>query len=259
MSAGKAPASERVRARILVAELRAERGKIDHLLAAARQGLAAQMGQEKADFPAVAGNLDQLPHLPGLEDLERTLDQSPATARRLAEVEQRRRVIELESARSIPDLEVGIGARRLSDSEDSALVLGLSVPIPLFDLNRGAIAAAQMRLSKARSEERNTLLETKAALAAAWQEMSGAHGEAEALRNEILPAAREALEAAEYGYQAGKFGILDVLDAQRTQVETRGRYLDALTSFHRATTEMERLLGRELSSTDKNDPQPVKE
>jgi cobalt-zinc-cadmium efflux system outer membrane protein len=256
--AGKAPATERVRARILVAELRAERGKIDHLLAAARQGLAAQMGQEAADFPAVAGNLDRLPRLPELEDLERTLKQSPALAGRLAQIEQRRRAVEQERARRIPDVEVGIGARRLSESEDTALVLGLSVPIPLFDRNRGAITAAQIRLSQARSQERSALLEAKAALAAAWQEMSGAHGEAEALRGEILPAAKEALEAAEYGYQAGKFGILDVLDAQRTQVETRGRYLDALVSFHRATTEMERLLGRELSSV-KNDPQPVKE
>jgi cobalt-zinc-cadmium efflux system outer membrane protein len=258
IAAGKAPATERVKARILVAELRAARGKTDHVLAAARRGLAAQMGREEADFTAVAGELDRLPHLLSLENLESTLDQSPELARRLAEVEQRRRAVELERSRRIPDLEAGIGARYLRVSEDTALVLGLSVPLPLFDRNQGAIAAAQMRLSQARSQERGALLEAKAALARAWQEMSAAHGEAEALRDEILPAVREALDAAEYGYQAGKFGILDVLDAQRTLVETRGRYLDALASFHLATAEMERLLGRELSSV-KNDSQPVKE
>jgi cobalt-zinc-cadmium efflux system outer membrane protein len=182
------------------------------------------------------------------------LEQSPVLATRLAEIEQRRRSVELERARRIPDLEVELGARRLSESEDTALVLGLSIPIPLFDRNQGAIAAAQSRLAKARAEERSTLLEAKAALAAAWQEMRGAHGEAEALRSEILPAAGEAFAAAEYGYQAGKFGILDVLDAQRTLVETRGRYLDALASFHRAGAELERLLGREPSARQNNSP-----
>ncbi len=259
IAAGKAPTTERIKARILVAELRSERGKTDHILAAVRRGLAAQMGQEAADFATVAGNLDHLPQLPSLEDLEQTLEQSPELAGRLAEVEHRRRAVELERSRRIPDLEAGIGARYLRESEDTALVLGLSVPLPLFDRNQGSIAAARMRLSQARFQERGALLEAKAALTRAWQEMSAAQGEAEALREEILPAAREALAAVEYGYQAGKFGILDVLDAQRTQVETRGRYLDALAAFHLAKTEMERLLDRELSSTGKNDSQPDKE
>lgn len=259
ISAGKSAAMERVKARILVAELRVEREKQRHALNAARRGLGAEMGSDEADFSAVSGDLDSLPHLPPLEELERSLDRSPALARRLAEVEVRRRGVDLERSRRIPDLDVGIGARRLSESDDTALVLGLSVPIPLFDRNQGAIAAAGSRLSQARFEERGARLEARAALAAAWQEMSAAHGEAEALREEVLPAAREAFDAAEYGYKAGKFGILDVLDAQRTQVETRGRYLDALASFHRATAEMERLLGRKISAESENLSHPVKE
>jgi cobalt-zinc-cadmium efflux system outer membrane protein len=76
--------------------------------------------------------------------------------------------------------------------------------------------------------------------------MSAAREEAEGLRDDIIPASRRALEAAEYGYRAGKFGVLDVLDAQRTWVEARERHLESLIAFHRAAAELERLLGSSL-------------
>lgn len=48
-----------------------------------------------------------------------------------------------------------------------------------------------------------------------------------ALRTNVLPAAQRAFEAATEGYRQGKFGYLEVLDAQRTLFDTRGRYLTA--------------------------------
>jgi cobalt-zinc-cadmium efflux system outer membrane protein len=116
----------------------------------------------------------------------------------------------------------------------------------MFNRNQGSVAAASSRQAQARAQERSALLQAWAALAGAWQELAAARDEAEALASEILPDARKTLDAVEYGYRAGKFGILDVLDAQRTLIEVQGRHLDALAACHRAEVELNRLLGSGL-------------
>ncbi len=245
IEAGKAPDTEKLRARILVAELEIARTRETHTLAAERQGLAALLGDQLVVGP-VAGELTRLPHFPPLAELEPLLEQSPQLAQWQAQLQQRERTLGLEESRRMPDLEVGVGIRYFNDSEDNALVAGLSIPLPLFDRNQGAVAAARSRREQVRAEQRSATLQARAALAAAWQQMNAAFEEAEALRDLVLPAAEETFAAVEYGYRAGKFPLLDVLDAQRTLIETRQSHLAALASFHQAVTELERLLGRAL-------------
>lgn len=52
------------------------------------------------------------------------------------------------------------------------------------------------------------------------------------LKTRVLPAAEDALQAATRGFEAGKFGLLDVLDAQRTLLTARARHLGAPREFH---------------------------
>jgi len=59
-----------------------------------------------------------------------------------------------------------------------------------------------------------------------------------------LPAAQQAHEAATKGFEAGKFGFLDVIDAQRSLLQARSRYLTTLGSAFQAATTIDRLLGR---------------
>jgi cobalt-zinc-cadmium efflux system outer membrane protein len=60
----------------------------------------------------------------------------------------------------------------------------------------------------------------------------------------VLPAAQQAHDAATRGFEAGKFGFIEVLDAQRSLLQARARYLSALSSAHQAAAAIDRLLGR---------------
>ncbi len=64
------------------------------------------------------------------------------------------------------------------------------------------------------------------------------------LRTTVLPAARQAYDAATTGFDAGKFGFLDVIDAQRALLQARARYLNTLSYAWPAATALARLLGR---------------
>ena len=55
------------------------------------------------------------------------------------------------------------------------------------------------------------------------------------------------------GYERGKYALLDVLDAQGTLFETEGRYIDALSEYHDAAADLQRLIGRRLDRIESGD------
>ena len=72
------------------------------------------------------------------------------------------------------------------------------------------------------------------------------------MRSILLPGAQSAFDAAAKGYQLGKFGFLDVLDAQRTLFQMRTQHLRALADYQRGASEIERLVGGPLDMSRKN-------
>ena len=52
-----------------------------------------------------------------------------------------------------------------------------------------------------------------------------------------------AFSAVNKGYRFGKFGLLDVLDAQRSHVDTRFEFLDTLVDYHRQRARLDALTG----------------
>src|SRR3546814_16879005 len=62
--------------------------------------------------------------------------------RRNADVLRSRAELELERSQAIPDLTLSAGVRQFRETDDSAFLVGVSIPIPVFDRNRGAIERA---------------------------------------------------------------------------------------------------------------------
>jgi cobalt-zinc-cadmium efflux system outer membrane protein len=91
-------------------------------------------------------------------------------------------------------------------------------------------------------------VQVRAALGEAYAALSAAFAEATALKNDVIPGSVSAFEAAGEGYRQGRFGILDVLDAQRTLFEARGQYVEALAAYHKSVAQVERLIGEPLSA-----------
>jgi outer membrane protein, heavy metal efflux system len=183
-----------------------------------------------------------------LEDLIRRLTQNPDLARWATELAQRQAAIDLEESRAIPDLTVSLGVTQFTDSDDSALLAGVSIPLPVLNRNQGNIEAAHQRLTKAMEERRAAEVLVTTALNTAYQSLAAAHAEVTTLRQEVLPGAESAFEAASRGYRLGKFGFLDVLDAQRTLFGAKAQYLRALASYHQAVAEVERLIGEPVGA-----------
>jgi len=242
IKAGGAPPAEAARARVASAQTDITRQRAARAVVSTRRQLAATWGDVDTTEP-LAGRLDVVSPLPALPDLEARLDANPELARWTTELDERTSALALEQAGRIPDVTVGAGGRHFSDNDDTAFVFELSVPLPVFDRNQGAIAEAAHRLEKARADRDAAGRTARTTLDGAWAELAAAHDQATSLRDAVVPAAARALDDVRAAYGQGALSFDDVLDAQRTLFELRVEYVDALEAVQVQTAEVERLIG----------------
>jgi cobalt-zinc-cadmium efflux system outer membrane protein len=162
-------------------------------------------------------------------------------------------LLSLEKAQNIPDPSLNAGVRDFRDSGNQAFVFGISIPLPVLNMNQGNIAKAKAELKQARSNSRQTELTLEQNLVENWQSWQTSYLEATSLRSHILPAAKKAFDSAWHGYEKGKFPYLEVLDAQRTLFDARSRYHESLKNYHASRANVERLVGITNNEGQKNE------
>ncbi|MDR3378989.1 TolC family protein [Cupriavidus basilensis] len=245
VAAGKIAPLEESKARVEQANAELEVADAEAALALARQSLAGLWGSSEARFQVAAGNLDTLPARPDGASLAQALDSAPELASQRLELERRQAIIGVERSRQYPDLTVSLGSKRDNGSDRGTMpVLGVSLPLPLFDRNQGNLYTALRQADKAADEYRATQVRLANELQQATRQLSVSRTSADSLKDTVLPAAQQAYEAATRGFEAGKFNFLDVLDAQRTWFQARIRYLGVVANAYQAATTIDRILGR---------------
>lgn len=245
--AGVVSPIEETRATVALAAVRVELSRARRALEASRMRLALLWGSSTPAFRAVVGDLKVEPApLPRFADLRDQIEQSPDLARWAAELSQREAAFAVERSKRVPDVSLAAGYRRFTDVDSHAWLVGASIPLPLFDRNRGGIEEARSRVAKAHEERRAAQARVTAALADAYAVLASAHDEVTALRSEVLPGSQQTFDAVAEGYRLGRFGYLDVLDAQRTLIGAGSQYLRALSDYHKAVANVERLIGAPL-------------
>src|SRR5690606_23109582 len=147
---------------------------------------------------------------------------------------------------------VGAGARRFEQTNDTAAIFSLSIPIPLFNNGRAALSQASAERQRAEAQRRVTVLAVDQAIARAQAAAANAAANAATASGPALAAAEEAARIARIGYREGKFGQLDLLDAERTLAQTRAAAVDALLSYHIAQAQLERLTARAPTTQGEN-------
>lgn len=269
VEAGKTSPLEEQRFSAELASARILLESAQHEHEAARTALAAMWGDEEAGFERAEGTLDGAHELPTLETLRARIDTSPDLKRWMAEIARREAVIELERSNAVPDLTVEFGARvqgsdarnvrafelatngvyysrgstQPGDDWDTSLVLGASIPLPLFNRNQGNIRAAQALASAGAELHRQERLTVFAELSEAYHDAAKRLGELRTLEGEVIPSAEKVFTLTEEGYRQGKFSYLDVLDTERTLTEARIQRETALLEYHASRITIERLTG----------------
>jgi cobalt-zinc-cadmium efflux system outer membrane protein len=245
--AGQDSPVEETKAKIALSNTKIEFERAGNKLISARHQLAATWGGSNPAFEKVAGGFYDLSPAPSLEQLAGLISQNPDIARWPAEKDKRRAALELEKAKATSDIKLGGGIQYFDEGDDSAFILGLSIPFPLFDRNQGNIQQAMYMLAKTEEQHKAAHADIRAGLAEASTKLSSSFSEITITKNDLLPLARSAFDATNQGYREGKFEYLVVLDAQRTFFEVRAKYIEALAGYHKARADVERLIGGNIN------------
>ncbi|QXH49337.1 TolC family protein [Pseudomonas fakonensis] len=242
VKAGQSSPVEATRAQVQLAQAQAAMRRAQTGRAVAWQALARLTGSadpfERLDAATLSpGQAPQAAQL--LAKLEQTADWRLAAA----QVQRGEASLGSEKAQRIPNLTVSLGSQYSREDRERVNLVGLSMPLPLFDRNQGNVLAAARRADQARDLRNAVELRLRSDTRSAVEQWATAMGEVQAYDRTILPSAQQAVDTATRGFEMGKFAFLDVLDAQRTLIEARGLYLDALAQATDARAQVERIYG----------------
>jgi cobalt-zinc-cadmium efflux system outer membrane protein len=247
VKAGKEPALQATKARAELEMARLGRREAENRLEGSRKALAAMWGDGEPHFRQAAGDFDEVLHaLPSLQAARRRLSANPALARRTAELELREAALAAAKAGRIPDLKASVGIQHFEEDGTESIAFGLVMPLPLFNRNQGNIAAAEHELAMLRAAQKATERALGVELATTHATLRQAQERVLALRTKVVPAMEEAFEAAHEGYREGKFGVLDMLDAQRGLFAARGALVSGLSDYHAAVAQLQRITGTDI-------------
>ncbi len=228
VDAGRDPPLRQLRAEAVLAEAKAEQVRTVSELLTARRLLGDMIGSNDAELSASEAGSEPAPANPQPDTM--TLDQQLKAAER--DAAQAR--IKVAQADRVPDITASAGVRRFGEGRETALVAGISLPLPIRDRNRGNIDAAQ-----------SDSIAAESALVLAQRDASRARydarillGAAEARYNTLagpgISQAREALRLARIGYGAGKFSQVELLDAQAALTTAKLNLIEARLDRARA-------------------------
>lgn len=227
------------RARTELAEAKVDLELAEHALEAAKTRLALLTGGSAGDIQIVTtGFLDAKPV---------TSDEAAFASIDLAVFEARTRRadanIRLQQANGRTDPTVFAGPRVFGNG-DVALVGGVSLPLQNKALNAANIARAEAERRAIDADLAVERYQRRSEVALAAERVEEARHEAEAIRTRVIPGAEQTLREVRAGYNRGGFTFLDVSTAQTALHDARVRMVEALTEYHLARVDLDRLTGR---------------
>ncbi|HEX9807844.1 MAG TPA: TolC family protein [Alteraurantiacibacter sp.] len=223
-----------VAARVIDAELALEQARAR--VRAARDLLASFWGGEGATLEVPDGIAKAPAVQPGLAAADAEVREA-AIARASAEVV-------LEQSRARQDYTIGGGVRYMRDTNDVALVAGISIPLGRFDRNQGNIERARAERRRLEAEAEADRLARLRRLAALRSEADAAAERADGLMHKVYPQAVKTLEQVREGYNRGGFRFSDVQDAADAIIAVQQQWAEAMTVYRDGQSEIDRLTGR---------------
>jgi outer membrane protein, heavy metal efflux system len=149
-----------------------------------------------------------------------------------------------------PDIALGVtfthSGFTVSGDNANALGLGLSLPLPLFDRNQAGIARSRLDGKRVLNDVARLELIVRHDVTGAARREERAHTLLDVYENGgLLARADNSLKTAEKSYRAGAVSLLELLEAQRTFIETRGQYLRVQDEHRKAKIDVVHAVGRE--------------
>ena len=226
---------------------------------AARRRLATAIGNSNQAPPKLEDVFARpLPELDFATINENMMQNSPELAELRFAVDRARWAVQRANAGRKQNVNLQVGAQYDYATQDPIANVQLSVPIPVYDRNQGAIAQACGKLAAAQAAMEARELAIQQRLAIAIRDYKTARERVGKYTEKILPAAKESLDMINLGYQQGEIDYTQVYNVQQTYAAKNLSYLQDLELAWREWAEIDGFLLGDVSSAavDRNAQAP---
>jgi cobalt-zinc-cadmium efflux system outer membrane protein len=176
--------------------------------------------------------------------VEESVQSRPDLIAERERLERERRQVTLEKANGIPNITPFFGYKR--DFGTNAAAMGFSVPLPIFNRNKGGVARASAQEAQQRYQVERSELGARREIQQALQSVETQEERVKALQGGYLDSARKARDIAQASYRLGSLDLVAFLDAERAYRETLRTYYEALFDHQVALFQLSAATGKEL-------------
>lgn len=244
--AGAAPEAELYRAGAQLAQAKLAVAEAQNRLRSSRLSLSVLWGDAEPDFVKVKGSLLNLGTVGDFNALFQRAIENPAiaifaSAERLREAE-----FQLVKTQSRTDIAWSVGVRQFQDTDDTALVGGLSIPLFTSRRNAGAIQSARAVRDEVSIRRESALLNLRARLFEAYQQRKQGIETASSLRAEVIPALTLALQQTQVAYESGRYGYQEWAAARQELISAEYALIAAASASLQSGATIEQLTSEPL-------------
>lgn len=245
VEAGGSLKADLARGKLAVGRARVALEKTRLDLKAAKMQLVSNWRGSLSEANRVAGQLRHNGHkVVAVSELLPLLNRHPAIRSWDAVYAERSGSVKVQHSLAVPDVTLGAGVRRASETDDVGFVITGSVPLPIHDRNEGNIHSSYARLDKVRFEREAALRTLRRRLIEAHGELEAECLEAQRLTESVASQARTASDDVKSAFDQGRLTVKDLLDAYGAQVEVETLQVEADTRCHTAAVKVETLVAR---------------
>ena len=210
---------------------------------ASRAALTTWLGSDNGERLVAVADLARLPGPVTMELAIKRAAKHPAMDAARARVNALEANVTVERRARVPSLAVEIFTDHELDRR--AYGVGLAIELPLWNWNTGNIQRSHHMLAAEKNSLESERLELEIRAIEAQSQCQAGMVLATRYRERILPRAQSAARVIERTYQLGETTLLEVIDARRTLLETRGQFLSTLAQAQIDCSRLREIVGEE--------------
>ncbi len=243
---------------LLLAQLEGQRARLtldeaQQQVAVAAAALAVLWGGEVSDL---AVNAEEEPDFGALLRQVASFEQSLDSTREVARLHRSSDIVRAEqvlaAAEGRPTVTLSGGVKRLEEPNANSFLLGVSLPLPLFNRNQGTRDKLDARLRSLDFQIDRERLQSAAGIGSQTSLLRQLVRRHDALDSLLLPTAQDAFEQLRQAYEAGRLPYTQLLEARRILYELTLEHNDLLLAIHEQTISLESLAGVPLRIDKEN-------
>jgi cobalt-zinc-cadmium efflux system outer membrane protein len=153
--------------------------------------------------------------------------------------------LRLARANRIPTPSIGPGIEAIDPSlpHNYGLTMQVTVPLPVFNRGNAEVAHSNALIEQLTLERDDARQRISSGIGQSSLRLEAARQQVDLYETRLLPDAERVRSLAEEAYRAGETGLLPVIDAQRSALDVRQGYLQALFDYQNALADLEQTAG----------------